>query len=44
MKVVTEYYHHLGKNEDAHKDFVNNIDVWYNEHKKGNLDAILSNT
>jgi len=36
--------HHLGKNEDAHSDFTNNINIWYEEHKKGNLDAILSNT
>jgi len=44
IKCCGSLNHHLGKNEDAHKDFVNNIDVWYNEHKKGNLDAILSNT
>ena len=36
--------HHLGKSEDAHTDFTNNINIWYEEHKKGNLDAILSNT
>ena len=36
--------HHLGKEDDAHKDFKNNIITWYEEHKKGNLDAILSNT
>ncbi len=36
--------HHLGKGDDAHVDFINNINVWYEEHKKGNLDAILSNT
>ena len=36
--------HHLGKNEDANTDFVNNINVWYDEYLKGNLDAILSNT
>ena len=36
--------HHLGKNEDANIDFKNNIDTWYNEYLKGNLDAILSNT
>ena len=36
--------HHLGKNEDAHKDFKNNINIWYDEYLKGNLDAILSNT
>ena len=36
--------HHLGKEDDAHQDFINNINTWYNEHLKGNLDAILSNT
>ena len=36
--------HHLGKEDDAHKDFRNNINTWYEEHQKGNLDAILSNT
>jgi glycolate oxidase iron-sulfur subunit len=36
--------HHLGKEEDAHADFKNNINTWYEEHQKGNLDAILSNT
>ena len=36
--------HHLGKEADANSDFVNNIETWYEEHKKGNLDAILSNT
>jgi len=36
--------HHLGKNENANTDFVNNINVWYDEYLKGNLDAILSNT
>ena len=36
--------HHLGKNEDAHKDFINNINIWYEEYLNGNLDAILSNT
>ena len=35
---------HLGKEEDASLDFINNINVWYEEYKKGNLDAILSNT
>ena len=44
IKCCGSLNHHLGKNEDAHKDFVNNIDIWYKEHKKGNLDAILSNT
>jgi len=36
--------HHLGKNEEAHQDFINNINTWYDEYLKGNLDAILSNT
>ena len=36
--------HHLGKEDDAHQDFINNINTWYEEHQKGNLDAILSNT
>ena len=36
--------HHLGKNQDAHKDFINNINTWYDEYLNGNLDAILSNT
>ena len=36
--------HHLGKNDDAHQDFINNINIWYDEYIKGNLDAILSNT
>ncbi len=36
--------HHLGKEDDANVDFINNIETWYEEHKKGNLDAILSNT
>ena len=36
--------HHLGKEDDANIDFINNIETWYEEHKKGNLDAILSNT
>ena len=36
--------HHLGKSEDAHKDFINNINIWYDEYLNGNLDAILSNT
>ena len=34
--------HHLGKEDDAHQDFINNINTWYEEHLKGNLDAILS--
>ena len=36
--------HHLGKQDLAHKDFINNINIWYDEYLKGNLDAILSNT
>jgi len=36
--------HHLGKNDMAHQDFINNINIWYDEYLKGNLDAILSNT
>lgn len=36
--------HHLGKEENAQQDFKNNINIWYEEYKKGNLDAILSNT
>ena len=32
------------KEDDAHQDFINNINTWYEEHQKGNLDAILSNT
>jgi len=36
--------HHLGKNDEAHQDFINNINIWYDENLKGNLDAILSNT
>jgi len=36
--------HHLGKNDDAHQDFINNINTWYDEYLRGNLDAILSNT
>ena len=36
--------HHLGKNDDANQDFINNINIWYDEYLKGNLDAILSNT
>ena len=36
--------HHLGKEEKAHQDFVNNINIWHKEYLKGNLDAILSNT
>ena len=36
--------HHLGKQDLAHKDFINNINTWHDEYLKGNLDAILSNT
>ncbi len=36
--------HHLGKEENAHKHFINNINVWYEEYLKNGLDAILSNT
>ena len=36
--------HHLGKHDDAHQDFINNINIWYDQYLKGNLDAILSNT
>jgi len=36
--------HHLGKNDEAHRDFINNINIWYEESLEGNLDAILSNT
>ena len=36
--------HHLGKNDDAHQDFINNINIWYDQYLKGNLDAILTNT
>jgi len=44
IKCCGSLNHHLGKNEDANIDFVNNINVWYDEYLKGNLDAILSNT
>ena len=36
--------HHLGKYDHAHQDFINNINTWYDEYIKGNLDAVLSNT
>ena len=36
--------HHLGNEHEANKDFINNINTWYDEYKKGNIDAILSNT
>ena len=36
--------HHLGKVDLAHQDFINNINIWYDEYIKGNLDAIISNT
>jgi len=44
IKCCGSLNHHLGKNENANTDFVNNINVWYDEYLKGNLDAILSNT
>ena len=44
LDVVVLLNHHLGKEDDAHQDFRNNINTWYEEHLKGNLDAILSNT
>ena len=44
LDVVDLLTHHLGKEQDAHQDFRNNINIWYEEHKKGTLDAILSNT
>ena len=34
----------MGKNDEANQDFINNINIWYDENLKGNLDAILSNT
>ena len=36
--------HHLGKSDFAHKDFKNNINVWYEEYLNKGLDAIISNT
>ena len=36
--------HHLGKEEKAHKSFVNNINYWYDEYLNYGLDAIISNT
>ena len=36
--------HHLGKEDKARQDFINNINLWYEEYLKGGLDAILSNT
>tara|TARA_B100000989_G_scaffold10857_1_gene7410 strand:+ start:15208 stop:16503 length:1296 start_codon:yes stop_codon:yes gene_type:complete len=44
IKCCGSLNHHLGKTNDAHDDFINNINTWYQEHQKGNLDAILSNT
>ncbi len=36
--------HHLGKEDLANKNFINNILVWYDEYLKNGLDAIISNT
>tara|TARA_B110000196_G_scaffold316664_1_gene328401 strand:+ start:1315 stop:2610 length:1296 start_codon:yes stop_codon:yes gene_type:complete len=36
--------HHLGKENEAHQEFIKNINIWHDEYMKGNLDAILSNT
>ena len=36
--------HHLGKEKLAHRDFKNNINIWYEEYLKKGLDAIISNT
>ena len=44
IKCCGSLNHHLGKNDNAHKDFINNINVWYDEYLKGGVDAILSNT
>ena len=44
IKCCGSLNHHLGKNDEAKKDFINNINIWYEEYIKGNLDAILSNT
>jgi len=35
--------HHLGKHDNAHQEFINNIKTWYDEDIKRNLDAVLSN-
>tara|TARA_Y100000590_G_scaffold469127_1_gene655009 strand:+ start:1345 stop:2640 length:1296 start_codon:yes stop_codon:yes gene_type:complete len=44
IKCCGSLSHHLGKNDDAYKNFKNNIITWYDEYLDGNLDAILSNT
>tara|TARA_B100000579_G_scaffold200857_1_gene164237 strand:- start:2373 stop:3662 length:1290 start_codon:yes stop_codon:yes gene_type:complete len=44
IKCCGSLSHHLGKNDIAHNDFINNINTWYDEYIEGNLDAILSNT
>ena len=36
--------HHLGKEKLAHKNFINNINIWYDEYLNKGLDAIISNT
>ena len=36
--------HHLGKENLAHKNFINNINIWYDEYLNKGLDAIISNT
>ena len=36
--------HHLGKEELAHKSFINNINSWFKWYEEKNLDAILVTT
>ena len=36
--------HHLGKEDLAHKSFINNINSWFNWYEEKNLDAILVTT
>ena len=36
--------HHLGKDNLAHNNFINNINIWYDEYLNKGLDAIISNT
>ncbi len=36
--------HHMGKEKDAHKYFMKNINLWHEEYLNNGLDAILSNT
>ena len=36
--------HHLGKEELAHKSFINNINLWFKWYEEKNLDAILVTT